>query len=142
MKRRRKWVRFVQRRRWYRYLRAAAIRAWAAIGPQRTIMGLFAAVASGVLNVDLGFAVTVLIAILFLIQWLVLTPSKMWDEAKEQEKDPDAKTVVHYHAPVTYVGQIVSPESVSSTDGINRAAPRSRRKSRRDPPDPPPSLGL
>jgi hypothetical protein len=105
-------------------------------------MGLFAAMAGGVLNVDVGFAVTVLITILFLVQWLVLTPAQMWDESK-LDKDADAKTVVHYHGDVTYVGQIVSPEGVSGTAGsATRSGPRSRRMSKRGPTDPPPSLGL
>lgn len=149
MKRRRKWLRWLRRRRDYRYLRATGIRAWAAIGPKRTIYGLLAAVAGGVLNVDFGFAVTVFIAALFAYQWLVLTPSEMWDESERERKDhakakePAPATVVHVHPGATYVGsQTITPEAVSSSGFASREGPRSPRTSKRDPKPPPPSLGL
>lgn len=101
--------------------------------------------AGGVLNVDLGFAVTALSGFLFLIYWLVLVPAEMWDEAKPTTSvESDAKTVVHVHPGATYVGsQVITSEGVSGTAGVaNRSAPRSPRKSKRDPQPPPPSLGL
>jgi hypothetical protein len=134
---RRRWLRWLRRRNWYRYLRITATRAYTAIGPKRTILGLFAVLAGGVLNVDLGFAVAVLVAILFALQWLVLTPAEMWNEAaRAQSKDQPVSPHIVVQSGATYIEQFYEAGEVSSSDGTavpSRSAPRSPRRSKRDP---------
>jgi hypothetical protein len=105
----------------------------AAIGPKRTILGLLAAVAGGVLNVDLGFAVTVLVAILFLVQWLVLTPSEMWDESKHVEHK-DATSVTYVQAGGTYIKEFYGPDATGTAGP--RTTPRTARKPKGGPDQP------
>ncbi len=128
---------------WVRYLRETGSKAQSAIGPFRFVAGIAATVGGFVLNVDLGTAVGVFVLVVFLVEWLVLTPAKLWD-ANKTPRPPtsiigsvEAGGVVNVYVQGDGVG---GPSATTTTP--NRAVRRSRRTSKHDPPDPPPSLGL
>lgn len=144
------------------FLRASFDRSLDSTGRADLVVGAALGVIGWAMNVDLGQLALAIIVGVFLVRWLILSPAAMWagrDEADESGGvvvQPGGTYIENYFAagsnsesagtalatgaePATGIG--------SAYDATVRVEPtpparRSRHRSRRDPTDPPPSLGL